>query len=258
LSSPWRGAPSAQPPRLTHEGLRRLAGVLPWARNRDAPTHLPARCDLREWMPPVVDQEHLPTCTAAVVAGIAGYYDIRIRQRHFVASISFNYCTSRAITGDPARWGSKMQLALEAWRAFGLLEDRLWPTQPDHMGLHPARCCFPLARKNPEIESFQLDVGAMEPLHLNLIKHCLALGLPVTVDFPLHPSLMRSFRSRVIPVPRKGEPCVGRHVALLAGYDDDKEVKDDIYRCEPPTGGFLVRNSWGRRWADEGFVAAQR
>ena len=50
-----------------------------------------------------------------------------------------------------------------------------------------------------------------------------------------------------IPYPGKGEKIVGGHAIVAAGYDD----KMVINNSKP--GAFLIRNSWGKTWGEDGY-----
>jgi len=47
-------------------------------------------------------------------------------------------------------------------------------------------------------------------------------------------------RTGKLNLPKKGEKFVGLHAVLAVGYDD-------------PSGRFIVRNSWGRKWGMKGY-----
>lgn len=219
----------------------------PWPRLAPEATQV----DLRQWLPPVINQGGRPLCTAAVVAGLAAYNAKRGHGETFVPSVLYNYHTSRALSGDAKRWASFMRLSLQAWASTGLVEEAAWPDRPENLEIPPPERCHLAAAERSGIAYFRLDSNG--PSGLDLVRRSLRQGLPVSVDFPLHPSLMISFTSGVIPVPRLGEPSLGRHVALAVGYDDEQAVDHDIFRADPPRGALLIRNSWGSDWGEKGY-----
>lgn len=237
------GSPSVGPA----ERLEAVAARLPWT--APAPNASPAaRVDLRDWMPGVVDQIHHPTCTAAVVASIAGYHARRAQGVDFDASLLFNYRMSRVIGGNPSRRGSLLRLAFAAWREYGLIDESRWPFAAGRIDVDPPEACRRDALAHRDVDCWRLDEPALDAeTYLLLLRRCLALGLPVTVELPLCPSIARSFATGVIPLPRVGEPPIGKHVVLLVGYDDELELKQRIQ------GGLLVHNSWGARWGLDGY-----
>ena len=47
-------------------------------------------------------------------------------------------------------------------------------------------------------------------------------------------------KSGIVPIPGHHEKKVGGHCVVLVGYDDSKSM-------------FIVRNSWGTSWGQEGY-----
>lgn len=223
--------------------LAAIAARLPWSPSRAA-----TRVDLRRWMPPILDQIHHPTCTAAVVTGVAGYHARRADGLQVDASLLFNYRMSRTLDGNPNRRGSLLRLAFAAWREYGLVDEWLWPFAAERVDLDPPPTCMRAALARRDVECWRLDERPLDgAAYLALLRRCLRAGLPVSVEFPLHPSLVKSFPTGIVPVPRAGEPSVGKHVVLVVGYDDEVELGGGV------RGGLLAHNSWGRGWGRDGY-----
>ncbi|MEV4457139.1 C1 family peptidase [Microbispora sp. NPDC049633] len=208
---------------------------------------MPNSVDLTAWFPPVVNQRTVPLCTAAVAAGIAGFYARRNGERDFTPSVLFNYRTSRLIMGDRNRAGSTLLRSFDAWNRFGMLEEEEWPFTEDRANTDPPPRCFrrAAARRGIEYDCVFRDAMPVES-RLRLLKEFLVGGVPVAVDIPLHPVQMSSFRTHVMPLPPKDAKKYGRHVVVIAGYDDRP-------RGEDAAGAFLIRNSWGSGWAADGY-----
>ena len=60
---------------------------------------LPASTDLRQWCPPVEDQETIGSCTANAGAAIVEYYERRAFGKHIDASRLFLYKVTRNLLG---------------------------------------------------------------------------------------------------------------------------------------------------------------
>jgi C1A family cysteine protease len=76
------------------------------------------------------------------------------------------------------------------------------------------------------------------------MKSCLAYGLPFVFGF----TVFESFYTREVAKtgmmkwPEQEEKRLGGHAVLAVGYDDSLDG-----------GRFIVRNSWGEAWGDQGY-----
>ncbi|MEU5613224.1 C1 family peptidase [Streptomyces sparsogenes] len=227
-----------------------LSGVAPpwWTSGRT-----PDSMDLSGWMPPVIDQGQIPLCTAAVTAAIAGYYARRAERLEFTPSVLFNYRLSRTLAGSADRRGSRLEHSFRAWAEFGLCEEALWPYDEHgrtRVDRDPPEHCHTTARRTrPLARSLSAPDG---PGLLGLARRAIAMGIPVSVEVRLCPSISMSLvNGGVIPVQLATELSVGPHVVLLTGYDDRAETAPYDRGAGP--GAFRVRNSWGTGWGDQGY-----
>ena len=72
------------------------------------------------------------------------------------------------------------------------------------------------------------------------IRKSIALDHPVAVGFKLFQKFL-SFKGTVLPMPEKGERMVGGHEMIIVGYNK-------------PNKTLRIKNSWGARWGDSGYV----
>jgi C1A family cysteine protease len=85
-------------------------------------------------------------------------------------------------------------------------------------------------------------VESLDNRDLTTLKSCLALALPFAFGFDVY----ESFESRsvavsgILPTPKAGERQLGGHAVLAVGYSDARQA-------------FIVRNSWGAGWGQEGY-----
>src|SRR5438874_2309391 len=80
------------------------------------------------------------------------------------------------------------------------------------------------------------------PQVLAHMKGCLAQGYPFVFGFSVYESFESDgvAKSGRVPMPKRQEKQLGGHAVLAVGYDD-------------ATKRFLVRNSWGLKWAMAGY-----
>lgn len=213
----------------------------------------PARINLAEWMPPVINQGPVALCTAAVTTAVAGYYLRRTSRAKFTPSVLFNYRTSRALRGNADSNGSRLEHSFRAWAESGLCSEELWPfdpAHPDRVNRNPPQRCYDTARRSSPVGR---RVTASDGVELHgTVRSALALGIPAAVEIRLCPSLSLSLvNGGIMPVQIEGEASVGPHVILLTGYDDD--VDTNPWGRDSGPGAFRVRNSWGTDWGQGGY-----
>lgn len=253
----WKPDPP-DPRDLTIEHPGHQSATVPW--EPEVPDPPPPRIDLRKWFPPTINQGKLPICTAATVVGMASYLAKRAHGVDSTISTLFNYRVSRALGGDPDHQGSWLRYAMAAWALCGVIEEQYWPFKADMLDTDPPAFCFAVAQNFRSVCQFRVDHTAPTQEYLDALRKTLARGLPVTLGMHLHPSLVQSFSTGIIPVPGKDEQALGGHAVLLVGYDDDKDVSVPAGTPGAPPegthsqpGAFLIRNSWGQDWAEDGY-----
>lgn len=85
-----------------------------------------------------------------------------------------------------------------------------------------------------------------EDLDLRAIKENLAQGAPVVIGMMVGQSYMQSMIGKDVWIPEPGDASMmgfGGHAQCVVGYDDKKYG-----------GSFLIMNSWGPEWGNNGFA----
>ncbi|HZM77906.1 MAG TPA: C1 family peptidase [Candidatus Limnocylindrales bacterium] len=218
--------------------IREYAMRYPW--NREPRLRRPAAVDLSGWIPGrVIDQGLVPLCTAAVTTTLAQYWAARAGIT-FIPSVLFNYRLSRRLSGRPDRHGSMLEHSFEAWRRYGLVPEDRWPFQAERVDVDPPIELLESAHSRDVVYGRLDGPHLAPPAYLDQLRTCLAWGIPLSVEFPLGPSVMSSFTSGVVAVPPPGEHNVGRHVVVVLGYDDR-------------LAALRLRNDWGTGWGESGY-----
>jgi len=76
---------------------------------------------------------------------------------------------------------------------------------------------------------------------VNNIKNNLKLGYPVAFGLRLYESFSKISKSNPkMPIPEKNEKFRGGHALVIVGFKEQEQV-------------FIVRNSWGSYWGDNGY-----
>ncbi|WP_457625263.1 C1 family peptidase [Persephonella sp.] len=216
---------------------------------------IPSKVDLRRWCSPVENQGSLGSCTAHAGVGLIEYFERRAYGKHIDASRLFLYKTTRNLlhwTGDT---GAFLRTTMGAMVLFGVPPEEYWPyttAKPD-FDREPPAFCYSFAQNYQTIRYFRLDPPGTDPnLLLRKIKILLAFGWPSMLGFTVYSSISQARYSGEIPFPCQRERILGGHAVVAVGYDDAKKIKNT--NCGTETkGAFLIRNSWGTSWGENGY-----
>lgn len=212
-------------------------------------TRLPARVDLRPWLPPPGDQGRQNACIAFALAyGLKSYQETVQaggRGGHAVFSPAFPYNLTKLQfdTTDTRCLGSYFTRVFSVLVEQGCCAWNEWPYDTASMA------CF-----KPVPAALMTDAAAhtlaspmrVAPGNLDQLRYHLMRGTPVAfamgIDTAFKYGALRSgragqpFRWR----PACAAPMPGSHAMLVVGYDDADST-------------FLVMNSWGTTWGEGGF-----
>jgi len=216
-------------------------------------TTLPTAMNLKKWCPPIENQGHLNACTANAGSVLIEYYEKRAHGEYIGASRLFIYKTTRKLMQLKGDTGANPRSTMGAMVLFGAPPEKYWPYDIDNFDDEPPAFCYAFAHNFQTIQYFRLDdVSTPTALLLKRIKVHLAAGLPAMFGFPIYSSIHQADKSGKIPFPCKSEKVLGGHVVVAIGYDDNMEIANT--NCTPPCkGAFMIQNSWGDTWGEEGF-----
>ncbi len=200
---------------------------------------LPAKVDLRSLLSPVEDQGQLSSCVANAVAGAYEYLVKRHREDDdYDVSRLFIYYNARAKEGDVNEdGGSVIADAIQSLREDGACSEVTWPYEEDSVNEEPGQDAY------DEAANFLVEDMQLVPCTLEAWKNALAEGYPVIFGLGLYDSFDKQRKKGLVPVPSPKEAARDSHAGhsmLCVGYSDPDKV-------------FIVRNSWGPDWGDNGY-----
>jgi C1A family cysteine protease len=214
---------------------------------------LPEAVDLRQWCSPIEDQKDLGSCTANAGVGLVEFFERKAAGKHIDASRLFLYKTTRNLMGWTGDTGAFLRDTMKAMVLFGVPPEKHWPYRISKFEKEPSAFCYAFAQNYQAIEYYRLDPpGTSREELVERIWANLAGGLPAMFGFTVYTSMNQAGDDGAIPYPADNENIDGGHAVVAVGYDDNREItntNDDV----TTTGAFLIRNSWGTDWGDEGY-----
>lgn len=193
---------------------------------------LPSKIDLRKDDSLIYDQGNLGSCTAQASAGCLEFNNLS-----YTPSRLYIYYNTRVIE-HTISWdsGASIRNTIKAIARDGYCRERIWPYHIDNFVRRPNRDCYQEARENKIIYS------RIYGNHVNSMKTTIYNGVPFIFGF----SVYESFESDetavdgIVKMPNRHEKLLGGHAVMGIGYDDE-------------TQRFILRNSWGNTWGDDGY-----
>lgn len=195
----------------------------------------PAAVDLRKHMGPVEDHGESSSCVANA-AGTAYEYLLGRQRNEKASGVSRSFISFNARSGSSAARDITIFDALRTLVDKGACSEKAWPYDVAHLHDEPPAAAYEEAAK------FRARAIDAVPVELDTWKKALAEGYPIVFGLLVYESFDRQRQPGLIPVPTdkdlEGEQ--GEHAMLCVGYSQADEV-------------FIVRNSWGPAWGDEGY-----
>jgi C1A family cysteine protease len=182
-------------------------------------------------MPPVYDQKTIGSCTANAVVAQSQFLDGEFLSRLFL------YYETRRLEGTVADdSGCVIRDVYKVLAKAGACLEKHWPYLPAKYATRPTASAYLEAKRHQALAYHSV----LQDSHA--IREALASGLPVAFGF----TVFSGFESEevrktgIANLPTSKEKELGGHAVVLVGYDDAAQR-------------FLVRNSWGEKWGQNGY-----
>ena len=192
--------------------------------------------DLRTYCSPIENQGSLGSCTGQAIAGAIELLNKRNRKPTDVSRLFIYYYERLLIGTVNYDSGAYIRDGIKATNKYGASLERFWPYNISKFKQEPI-----LEAKN---DALRRKVSRYERVeNFDGCIDALSNGYPVVMGFSVYSSFMTTTvaRTGIMPFPNtRRESLLGGHAVLIVGYDKTRNV-------------FIVRNSWGTGWGDNGY-----
>ncbi|MFN8357352.1 MAG: C1 family peptidase [Spirosomataceae bacterium] len=199
---------------------------------------LPQKVDLRKFLTSI-ERQVGNSCVANAFAGAYEYLAKRENGDSADVSRLFIYYNARAVEGEEGDdVGSTMVNAIQGLKDFGACSEEYWTNDEDMILEEPDEDSYNQAANFKIVEAEYIETD------LDLWKETLAEGYPIAFSLNTFDSFDDAKKNRGrVPMPKSTDnvrDTHGWHAMLCVGYSEPDQL-------------FIVRNSWGDDWGDNGY-----
>jgi C1A family cysteine protease len=197
---------------------------------------LPPSTDLRATCSAVEDQGQLGSCTANALAGALEFLEDKDKLPMVRRSRLYIYWNERFLQGTVrSDSGATLREGISTLLAYGSCPESEWPYNINQFTVKPNAGCYTVG-KTHVIQSYY-RINTMTDM-----KTCLAAGYPFVFGFTVYESFESDqvAQTGIVPMPGPNEQALGGHAVMCVGYND-------------ATKRWLIRNSWGAGWGQQGY-----
>lgn len=201
-------------------------------------TNLPPKVDLSGGFPDAFNQGDLGSCSGNAIAGAIQFE--RRKQNldpDFIPSRLFIYYNERVMENTVNHdSGAQIRDGVKSIAQQGVCPETEWDYDETQFTVKPPDGAYTDAKVHIATSYSRVTQSASQ------LKRCLASGRPFVVGFTVYDGFESDevAQTGILQMPQSGEKVVGGHAVVGVGYDDS-------------TQRFLVRNSWGTDWGQNGY-----
>jgi hypothetical protein len=200
---------------------------------------LPTSYSLSKYLPAVIDQGNLGSCTgcclASVVKILQNIYNLKQNNKN-LSPLFLYYCERELLELVDIDSGSSLSAGITTIQNIGICAENFWPYNISKFTIKPPKVAY----NNAKI--YKINKVIQVPYDLNSIKSIL-LSTPIVIGVLVYPSFILNKEVDItgdIPYPDlENETLLGGHAMFIYGYNNDTQT-------------FQVRNSWGIDWGNKG------
>ncbi|MGB6301362.1 MAG: C1 family peptidase [Rivularia sp. (in: cyanobacteria)] len=187
--------------------------------------------DLRPWMSPIEHQGLVSSCAPNAIVGAYEYLAYLKFRKHIDFSRLFLYYLAR--WRDGRQTASSISTNIQMLKEYGICTERTWAYSDQYLNAAPSKQAY------AEASNYRLKSSQKLSLELNTLKSCLMRRYPFVFGLKIPKSFHQVDKSGRVVMPNPRLQLSG-HAMLCVGYFDQYQV-------------FIVRNSWGKTWGNNGY-----
>jgi C1A family cysteine protease len=194
--------------------------------------------DLRDKCPSVYDQGALGSCTANAIAAAYEFNEIKESENDiFIPSRLFIYYNERNMENCvDTDSGAQIRDGIKCINKIGVCKENEWPYVIKNFTEKPNQNCFSNAKLHQSVTYSKIVQT------IDCMKQCLSDGYPFVFGFTVYSNFQTKEveQTGIMSMPTDKDTIMGGHAVMAVGYNENK-------KC------FVVRNSWGKEWGEDGY-----
>lgn len=199
---------------------------------------------------PIRAQGDRGTCVAHAVCAVAECQEKRVTGKSIDLSEQFVYWTAKSNDGDPNGEGTWLHVAMPVTERDGACLEAVWPYYPTPIPGNESQGPPPTSATADAESHLLREPRELAPRNSSQIRASLDEGRPAAIALPVFDnweSNPYTDTTGLIPMPLPDSVLAGGHAMCATGYVWDPDFAGGGY--------FLMRNSWGTRWAPDSPAA---
>jgi C1A family cysteine protease len=200
-------------------------------------TPLPSTCSLYKYLPYVKNQGKLGSCTACSLATAVETLEkkYKLNNLKILSPLFLYYNERKELKSTSTDSGSSLSVGIHCLQTIGICPQIDCPYNISKFNICPSQQAYKdaLIYKINKVIKVIYDIDTIKSI---LNNHPIVIGIMVYSSFE-NDSVTKT---GIVPYPDvNNETYLGGHAMCMYGYDDTTQT-------------FLVRNSWGPKWGNNG------
>jgi C1A family cysteine protease len=163
-----------------------------------------------------------------------------------IPSRAYIYFNERLMEGTVAQdSGASLKAGMQSIKKYGFCQESDFPYLPGQFRTRPPPECYAQGERYRELKYYRVRSQTAA------VKAALASGYVVVIGLVAFPELESPAVAATgqLTGPKPGEKPFGGHAVLIVGYTAGSSGPSG----PGSQGSFIVRNSWGPDWGDQGY-----